>query len=232
MFTGPNIVTDGLVLYLDAANPKSYPGAGTVWNDLSNQGNGGTLTNGPTFDSSNNGSIQFDGVDDYVTLGNLTFLNGAVNASWGFWAKISATANQMPITQWNGSTSNFFYVYFNGSDVIRVAMGGSFVYTSPIISGLNGLDTWRYYVVTFDGSLSPATERVKLYINTTLQDNFNNGPTALGTATSNFNIGRREAAGGQFYFNGDVAIAKIYNRTLTQSEISQNYNATKSRFGL
>jgi hypothetical protein len=70
MFTGPNIVTDGLVLYLDAANQKSYPGTGTTWNDLSGNGNNGTLVNGPTFNSDNNGSIVFDGVDDYVNFGD------------------------------------------------------------------------------------------------------------------------------------------------------------------
>ena len=63
MYTGPNIVTDGLVLYLDAANPKSYPGSGTVWKDLSGNGNHFNLINGPSF---NNFYINFDGVDDYV----------------------------------------------------------------------------------------------------------------------------------------------------------------------
>ncbi len=68
-FHSPRIITDGLVLALDAANQKSYPGSGTTWSDLSGNGNNGTLTNGPTFDSGNNGSIIFDGVDDYITTG-------------------------------------------------------------------------------------------------------------------------------------------------------------------
>ena len=63
----PNIVTDGLVLCLDAANKRSYPGTGTTWTDRSANGNNGTLTNGPTFDSANGGSIVFDGTNDYVT---------------------------------------------------------------------------------------------------------------------------------------------------------------------
>ena len=62
----PRIVTDGLVLLLDAGNTKSYPGTGTTWTDISRNGNNGTLTNGPTFDSANGGSLVFDGVDDYV----------------------------------------------------------------------------------------------------------------------------------------------------------------------
>ena len=64
----PRIVTNGLVLCVDAANPRSYPGAGTAWTDLSKQGNNGTLTNGPTFDSANGGSILLDGSDDYVEV--------------------------------------------------------------------------------------------------------------------------------------------------------------------
>ena len=66
----PLIVTDGLVLCLDAANKKSYSGSGTTWTDRSGNGNNGTLVNGPTFDSGNGGSIDFDGVDDNVNLGN------------------------------------------------------------------------------------------------------------------------------------------------------------------
>ena len=73
MFTGPNIITDGLVLALDAANSRSYPGTGTTWSDLSGNGNSGTLTNGPTFNSGNGGSIVFDGVDDNISFSGNTF---------------------------------------------------------------------------------------------------------------------------------------------------------------
>ena len=62
----PKIVTNGLVLALDAANTKSYPGSGTVWSDLTPNGNNGALTNGPTFNSANGGSIVFDGTNDYL----------------------------------------------------------------------------------------------------------------------------------------------------------------------
>ena len=65
----PNIVTDVLVLCLDAANRRSYPGSGNSWLDLSGNGNNGTLTNGPTYSSANGGSLVFDGVDDYVNCG-------------------------------------------------------------------------------------------------------------------------------------------------------------------
>lgn len=74
MYTGPNIVTDGLVLYLDAANTKSYPGSGTTWNDLSGNGNNGTLINGYIFNSIGNGNLVFDGSNDYVNINAQTLL--------------------------------------------------------------------------------------------------------------------------------------------------------------
>jgi hypothetical protein len=79
----PNIVTDGLVMYLDAANTKSYPGSGTTWNDLSGNSNNGTLINGPTFNP--NGGIDFDGTDDYINFGNPTELNFTGNMSHEVW---------------------------------------------------------------------------------------------------------------------------------------------------
>jgi hypothetical protein len=88
---GPNIVTDGLVLALDAANTKSYPGSGTVWKDLSGNGNNGTLINGPTFDTGNLGSIEFDGVDDWTSFGNI--LNtGTSDFTISAWVKSTSTA--------------------------------------------------------------------------------------------------------------------------------------------
>ena len=68
---GPNVVYNGLVLYLDAANNKSYVSGSTSWNDLTSNQNVGTLTNGPTFNTGSGGSIVFDGVDDYVDCGNI-----------------------------------------------------------------------------------------------------------------------------------------------------------------
>tara|TARA_R110001592_G_C12885407_1_gene725157 strand:- start:59 stop:772 length:714 start_codon:yes stop_codon:yes gene_type:complete len=226
------IIVDGLVLNLDAANRAStIPNTSTLKTfntiDLSQSG---SITTDATWEDGTPPTFAFDGSDGYIELGNLTFLNNAVNASWGFWAKINADANQMPFGQWDGS-NNFFYFYFNGASRIRIAMNGGFVWDLTS-SGLNGLDTWRYYVITLDGSLSTSSERVKLYINSTVQSNSTAGPTALGTATSNFNIGRREASGGSYYFNGDLPMLHIYNRTLSSTEVLHNYNALKGRFGL
>ena len=89
----PKISTDGLVLCLDAANTKSYPGSGTVWSDLSRGGNNGTLTNGPTFNSGNGGSIVFDGVNDYVDCGvsNISLPINITLISWIYQSTITGT---------------------------------------------------------------------------------------------------------------------------------------------
>ena len=87
---GPNIVEDGLVLSLDAANTKSYPGSGTVWSDLSGNSNNGTLTNGPTFDSGNKGSIVFDGIDDSISVGHTALLNPTLNMTISVWVNFQS----------------------------------------------------------------------------------------------------------------------------------------------
>jgi hypothetical protein len=82
-YRGPHIVTDGLILSLDAANNKSYPRSGTTWNDLSGNGNNGTLVNGPTFSSANGGSIVFDGTNDVVSTTLVqTFVNELTVETW------------------------------------------------------------------------------------------------------------------------------------------------------
>jgi len=88
---GPKIITNGLILCLDAASTKSYPGSGTTWFDRSGNGNNGVLTNGPTFSSTNGGSIVFDGTNDYVQVA------GSVTISTGtFIAWVKRNGNQGP----------------------------------------------------------------------------------------------------------------------------------------
>ena len=108
----PRIVTDGLVLYLDAANTKSYPGSGTTWTDISGKSNNGTLTNGPTFDSGNKGTIVFDGSNDYVSETS-GLSDSLLQGDWSisFWANFDVvntgnSTNDKPLLQ-HGSSSLF-----------------------------------------------------------------------------------------------------------------------------
>jgi len=117
---GPTIVTDGLVLALDAADKNSYPGSGTTWNDLAGSNNG-TLTNGPTFDSGNGGSIVFDGVDDYVNLSNLGLPTSFFTCQCVFKYDTTVSGNTL---------INLNYSYPNSGYLIRQNYGPIIVFTN------------------------------------------------------------------------------------------------------
>jgi hypothetical protein len=231
-FYGSNIVTSGLVLYLDAGNIVSYPQTGTAWYDISSGGNNGTLTNGPTFDSANGGSIVFDGINDYVTLGIPSLLNGVqVPLSICMWAKSNSFANIR--TLWgvySAVNNNRLYSLF------RLDTGVLKYYASTSSGGfqLNGtftptINTWNFYAVTVSGTLSSPS--VTIYLNTS-SENFSYAAfTSSPNLTVDFRVGGNQALLNEGW-NGNISNAMWYNRALSATEISQNYNATKSRYGL
>ena len=133
MVTGtPRIITDGLVLYVDAANTKSYPGSGTVWTDLSPTQITGSLTNGPTFNSANGGSIFFDGTDDIVDLGTNNTLNFTDSFSVSFWMRANlsiANKAQFFLNRWTWDSGSFRQWTF---DNIIQRIPGSVIGTNSI----------------------------------------------------------------------------------------------------
>lgn len=228
---GPKITTDGLVLYLDAANQKSYPGTGTTWNDLSGKGNDGTLINGPTFDSGNNGSIIFDGVDDYVDMGNFLYTNykqhtaivifnsSNVNKVWGEILQ-KGQRRDFTIRQF-GTTGRLDFRY--------ATYDGTYAYIDFNLQN----NTWYIVAMSID---TESGGKFKCYVNgeivfqtdivtpTTLfetQDTRYNGELRIGNHSSNSEN-----------LSGNVALVQMYDRTLTDQEILQNYNAIKSRYNL
>lgn len=222
----PKIVTNGLVLCLDAANNKSYVSGSTTWTDLSPNQNTGTLTNGPTFSSTNGGAIVFDGTNDYVDCGtNLSFTTtGFSICAWVY--PTSATSYRTVFNKGNGTTaagSQYELLSsFNGSNKFQfdVFIGGARTDTaSPSTYALN---KWYYVCGTRSGSLN------------TLYENgvSTNTVTIAGTLNTTANTTKIGIAGSTLPFSGNIAIAQIYNRALSASEILQNYNATKIRFGL
>lgn len=230
---GPNNITNGLMLSLDAANPRSFISGSTTWNDLTKNLNNGALTNGPTFDSNNGGSIVFDGVDDRVSkVGAIdTGQNFTVNA-WIFPTLLGTTrravvGNGYPYIERNGwllctaggGVNDTFFLSIGADTAYRVA--------SP-----NTLSTnkWQYISATVTGGGSS----IILYKNgetTTTSTGLLGGGTITYTNTE-FNIGFRNSVSATDPFTGNISSVTIYNRELTQQEIIQNYNATKSRFGL
>lgn len=215
-----NIVTNGLVLYLDATYRTSYPTTGTTWTNVSGvSGFTGTLTNGPTYDSENGGSIVFDGVDDYVDCGNGPSLDfGIGSATIGVWFKTSASIGAL-CTKREGSGFQF-YVYSNKlyADGAGTATG---VYSSTNVN----TNTWVYGVVVYDrvGGL------IRLYVNGVADGTTSLGSTTL-TDVANCNIGRETLNTPGDYYSGNISLVNIYNRALNSTEILQNFDSQKTRF--
>ena len=235
----PMITTDGLVLCLDAANPRSYSGSGTSWLDLSGNGNNGTLTNGPTFSSANGGVLVFDGTDDYVNCGNT--LNFPNSFSIGCWMKADSGTNSIYtkglVSRYStvgnyrqyllGFNEENSYVNF-GFSTNGTGSGG----TGNFVSSSNGSiirNIWYNIVGVFDSGSS-----VKIFINGTSSVSLNT--TATSHYSSNvkpLEIGASEAFdSGVREFNGNISKVIMYNRALTPDEVRRNYLATKSRFNL
>lgn len=213
---GPKIVSSGLVLCLDAANKVSYPGSGTSWIDLSGNNNIGTLTNGPTFNSGNGGSIVFDGVDDYADCGNnasVKLTSGAVNV----WMKTTSTtaAYQGIVTK-----ALNYGIYNYGGNLLLYDWGTG----ADRNSGISISDgKWRLITLNFS---SNSPNNAKVYINSVLVYT-----TTMYKTADTINLGISTGSGGSQLFPGTIGSVQIYNRELSTTEVLQNYNAVKGRFG-
>ena len=216
---GPDIIQDGLVLALDAADRNSYPGSGTTWADMSGNGNNSTLTNGPTFSSANGGSIVFDGVNDYVNSTN-TIL-GASPSTYEMVIKINARTNssvENSFLRAGTEANNQMRLYFMRNNNFAVAYyNNDFTFGYPVQVGI-------IYDVCF---IESGTGTVSLYVNGSFIQSAS--LTAPNTVGSILYIGRYDTS---IFLNGVIYNTKIYNRALSASEILQNYNAQKSRFNL
>jgi len=208
------IVSDGLVLYLDAANTRSYSGSGTSSNSLVG-GIGATLVNGVGFTSSNNGAFTFDGSNDYINFGN----SSAVQQSSGTlsaWAKASLPGGGYRGIIAKQGAYGLFY-----TDSVLVAY--DWAADAPRSTGVNIADnTWKNVVLTYQSGVSNGT---RIYIN---------GVSVLTTTITVLNqtgnlFGGAEANAGQ-YAACQISLFNMYNRALTAIEVLQNYNATKGRY--
>jgi hypothetical protein len=256
------IVTNGLVLNLDAGFTPSYPRSGTTWTDLSLSGNNGTLINGPTFDSDNGGSIVFDGVNDYSQKTSFSVINGTVDKSLEVWFKPTGI-DSAPVVQ-SGTQGmvglNFEIVYtvegdtggFTNIPAQYKNLGG--IYGAfwardifiPISYNNSVKNNWHQAVFTLSGGNIGS-----LFHNGTLpqalkwsdpnwSQTLESQPftfTSINTGSNQpIYIGRAATSSpwgqGQLYFPGNIAIVRVYNRALTAQEVLQNYNAQKGRFGL
>lgn len=221
----PKIVTDGLVLCLDAADRKSYTGTGTTWTDRSGNGNNATLVNGPTFSNTNGGVIEFDGTDDYATL-PCSELVGESTISIEMFTNWRENGGGMFLgfTTYDVYTHGGRLGYNNGnSNVIGI--------DASTVTSLGLIGSYHHYVFIMNSSGNMTTN--KIYIDGEDQGTLtavlnNDGPCRAFTNTMRINSWNN----GGYSGDNDNASFKVYNRELTAAEILQNYNATKGRFGL
>ena len=220
---GPNIVRDGLVLYLDAANPKSYPGTGTTWYDLSGNGHNGTLTNGSTYNSDNKGSIVFDGINDRIEIPSSTYTFNSA-CTFEMWFNLTAINRNQGFMSVN--TGGYYINFWMPSDTNKLRWevyqpapnGTAFFSTVSFVT-----NKW-YHVV---GTISSGT--MTLYING-LYDNSTTNNYPLRVVTAIAYVG--DYGAGNYPSASKIAQVKIYNRALSAAEIAQNFAATRGRFGL
>ena len=237
-----SVVQSGLVHCLDAANIKSYPGSGTTWYDLTKYNNSATLVNGPVYTNNYGGYITCDGVDDYIevaTNNGMVFGTGGFTveywfrklASTSFYSNIwgpnrwntggSPGTNEWTLTIGAGSTGT-------GDTYEFVVESGTSQYSIQSLSALT-LNTWYQLVAVRNGAT------LKMYLNSVLT--VSSTPAGFSAATSINDIAARKLRIGNsglnnFYTNADTSTLRIYNQALTDTQILQNFNSTKSRFGL
>ena len=209
-YTG-GIVTDGLVLHLDAAKRDSYPGSGTTWYDISGNGNDGTLTNGPTYSGvAKDAAIEFDGVDDYIQLNQTITLTGEFTLN----LFILPTSTNTKVLLGNNGID---YLQINNSSAL-----GVFSSTQSITLNGYSWDISKPSMVTLTRNSS-----------NTIQTYKNGSSSVTGSLTGDFRIRQVGQRGNSIrFYQGSIYTTQIYNRALTASEISQNYNALKGRYGL
>lgn len=223
---GGKIITSGLVLALDAGSIKSYPGTGTIWFDRSGNNFNGTLTNGPTFNSANGGSIVFDGTNDYVVTSNFT--PNVTNKTLSGWVKLSSISQQGGglINLQSTDGSSFDAIVYNETNQGWGFGSNNFFRTAWSNVKETSTSDWVNIVATY------ANSDYRLYRNGILILNTTSFSALNFNFSSNSLLGYRHLGGGGAFLAGNIAIGMIYNRVLSASEVLQNFTATRGRFGL
>jgi len=216
----PGVVTTDLVMYLDAGIGASYPGSGTTWTDITYNGFDGTLVNGPTYSSANGGSILFDGSDDSVAT---TFNSNLEDFTICCWFKATDSSMGAYTRLMDKDFANGFWL---GKDASNPnSWGGGIKESSPPFGIFLSLTDGQWNFIT---SIRESTTHT-LYGNGIANTTSN---TVDGSPLNPTDLLIGQYIGGFGYnFNGNVALVQVYNRALSSTEVLQNYDATKARFG-
>jgi len=235
----PKIVTDGLVLCLDAADKVSYPGSGTTWSDLSPNGNNGTLTNGPTWTGGTSGYFDFDGSNEYAVIADNAALRLTTFtfSAWVIADDVTDVGGDYLTLyddrETDSSGNGFFLGIYDGDQAwfTAASSAGGILHRlgGGAVGGYSGGTVtpgeWYHIVFTID----EPNDTSNLYENGVLiGSNTCDGYTA---STASKMIGK-QAYGDTRYWDGKVSTVLINDRALSAKEILQNFNAQRSRFGV
>lgn len=221
------IVTDGLILHLDAQNPSSYPGSGTDWYDLTNNNNDATLYNTPTFETTDLNQKIFDFDDtslEYAAIPNLgTLSNWTIEAWFKILTPLTSKEASIICNEYNGSNLNFSMGTNGGTKELSVGFfDGGWRFTTGFTPVL---DTWYHVVGTYDGS------SIKQYVNGTLYGSPVSYAGSPQSGGQTFLMKKWDGSpSSNILIDGKLAVALIYNRALNSTEVSQNYNALSPRY--
>ena len=229
VYSGPEIVNNGLVLHLDAANPRSYPGTGTSYFDMSSAVNNSTLVSGPAFVTSNKGNFLLDGVNSYVDCGVTSQIGSSLTGlTASIWVNSSSRTPRCIAENGSNYNTNTFYIFQEDVNYIRFLVHGSVTYDGVDSNYVYQLNTWYNLVGVWQSG-----SRVDLYTNGVLTNGTRGGSaqTTVRNGNTNLHIGNRPG-NTTFRFSGNIGPAMFYNRALSATEILQNYNALRGRYSI
>ena len=222
-----NIVTNGLILNLDCSQKNSYPGSGTIWYDLSGNGDDGVLSNGSTFNSANGGSIVFDGVDDYVLTPSL--LDASLNPNESVFVWFNPTAAGQIVSELGQAVINSTWhdsnIEVNSSGIFSFSVWHNGL-TNKVVSSAKSFNNWYHLGFTYSGTTFTAYINGSSIGTTTL---IRQAPSSLHYGLCSIDSTNM---GTNAYGSGKMGNFMFYNRALTATEVTQNFNAQKSKFGL
>ena len=230
------LVTDNLFLHLDASDSASYPGSGTTWFDLTSNNNDATI-NGATYDSADGGIFDLDGSNDNIEIPHVSSLSLSTSAQRTIqvWVKIDALPAlnaQVPVFGKLSSSFGFDGYWgglFSNGGVVRCVTNGTAVQRISNSTLTVSIDNW--YLFTFVSQITSTSNTTKVYINETEYITAAHGSDSYNE-TNPLYLGYIGAGVSSNYLNGKIGACYFYTKGLTAAEVSENYNATKTRYGL
>jgi hypothetical protein len=230
IYTRPNIVTNGLILSLDALNIKSYTSGSTVWRNLVNSTSSGSFVNGTTYSRDGGGTVSFNGTTQYVDCGDIaSTIRGTQNFTIEVVGKKPSAGSDFHVGAWTATNRQGIFLQWFTDSVVYFGVNNNT--TNSNRATVTYTSNFYHFVGAFDGSQASDANKGKIFVNGVQQavTTYLTSPTTVPTTQVNFYIGYLPGYG---YGANSMSIVRLYNRTLSAQEIQQNYNVVKSRFNL